>query len=122
MKYDLHFRVNITPKCFFFSFIGALACTHTKWTHKLDFPTLDFPYVDFPQMQYPLSDNEDANRREEDRCLQLVREKIHEYNSKATPVAAAIVEPIQGEGGDRYATPYFFKQLQAILKQVLMLW
>ena len=47
-----------------------------------------------------------------------VRDKIAEYNAKGSPVAAAIVEPIQGEGGDRYATPYFFQQLQKILKQV----
>ena len=50
-----------------------------------------------------------------------VRDKIQEYNAKGSPVAAAIVEPIQGEGGDRYATPYFFQQLQTILKQVRQL-
>ena len=55
------------------SVAGALACTHTRWTHKMDFPTLDWPYTDFPQLLYPLSDNVDANRREEDRCLQMVR-------------------------------------------------
>ncbi len=38
---------------------------------------------------------------------------------KATrPVAALIVEPIQGEGGDNHASIYFFTQLQKICKEV----
>ena len=47
-----------------------------------------------------------------------VRDKIKAYNAKGKPVAVAIVEPIQAEGGDRYATPYFFTQLQKIIKKV----
>ena len=52
---------------------GALSCTHTKWSHKLDFPAFDWPIADFPQLKYPLKENEEANRKEEDRCLQTVR-------------------------------------------------
>ena len=48
-----------------------------------------------------------------------VRNKISEYSAKGKPVAMAIVEPIQGEGGDRYASAYFFTELQKILKKVV---
>lgn len=47
-----------------------------------------------------------------------VRRKIDEYNAKGKPVAGIIVEPIQAEGGDNYASADFFKELQAICKDV----
>ena len=64
----------------------------------------------------------DIRSRDRVSCVWQVRDKISEYNAKGSPVAAAIVDPIQGEGGDRYATPYFFQQLQKILKQVRQLY
>jgi len=47
-----------------------------------------------------------------------VRERIAEYNRHGTPVAAVIVEPIQGEGGDNHASGDFFRQLQQICIEV----
>ena len=52
--------------------IGALMMTHTKWMHKLDFPSIDWPIADFPQYKHPLLGNTEQNRREEARCLQQV--------------------------------------------------
>ena len=46
--------------------------THTKWMHKLDFPSIDWPITDFPKTKYPLSDNVGQNSQEEARCLQQV--------------------------------------------------
>ena len=37
-----------------------------------------------------------------------------------TPAAAVIVEPIQAEGGDKHASPMFFRGLQEICKKVRM--
>lgn len=43
---------------------------------------------------------------------------IDEKNSKNTsPVAACIVEPILSEGGDKHASPAFFRSLRAILSK-----
>ena len=50
-------------------------------------------------------------------CFQI-RSTIEEYNAKGVPVAAMIIEPIQAEGGDNYASPQFFVDLQAVLKEV----
>ena len=47
-----------------------------------------------------------------------VRDQIQAYSEKGAPVAAVIVEPIQAEGGDNYASADFFRQLQAITKEV----
>ena len=51
---------------------GALALTHTKWAHKLDFPQPDWPVADFPLRKYPLDQFTQENEREEERCLDMV--------------------------------------------------
>lgn len=47
-----------------------------------------------------------------------VEELIEKWEKKGNPVAGIIVEPIQAEGGDNHASPYFFQQLQKIAKKV----
>jgi len=96
---------------------GALACSHAKWNHKLDFPTFDWPIAEFPQVKYPLEDNKEYNRKQENRSIQDVRSKIEEYNRKGKPVAGLIIEPIQGEGGDNQASAEFFRDLQQVCKE-----
>lgn len=93
--------------------LGALSCTHSKAIHKLDVPAFDWPIARFPRYKYPLEENERENAQEDERCLAHVEQLIHEYQSKA-PVAAMIVEPIQGEGGDNRGSASFFKGLRTI--------
>ena len=48
-----------------------------------------------------------------------VRDKFEEYNyQKKRPVAGVLLEAIQAEGGDKYASPRFFRELQSIIKEV----
>lgn len=72
---------------------------------------------------------------EEQRCLDQVRD-LFEQNKIDQPIAAAIIEPIQSEGGhqlylyitmysslytyigDRHASPEFFRKLHAICIEV----
>ncbi|EGG16939.1 4-aminobutyrate transaminase [Cavenderia fasciculata] len=63
---------------------------------------------------YPLAAHEKENRAEEDRCLAEVEHLIKTWH---IPVAGLIVEPIQAEGGDNWATPYFFQQLRDLTKR-----
>lgn len=99
---------------------GSLSTTRSKAIHKLDIPAFDWPQAPFPQLKYPLSQFAQENRQEEDRCLQQVETIIKSLNGK---VAALIVEPVQSEGGDNHATPYFFQKLRDITKDngVLMI-
>ncbi|XP_050393587.1 4-aminobutyrate aminotransferase, mitochondrial isoform X2 [Patella vulgata] len=97
--------------------MGALALTHTKWVHKLDFPQPNWPIAPFPALQYPLDEFVRENREEEDRCLNTVRELFEKWRLKGNPVAGIAVEPVQCEGGDNHATPYFFQGLQDIAKE-----
>ncbi|KAK2172895.1 hypothetical protein NP493_921g01049 [Ridgeia piscesae] len=97
--------------------MGATATTHSKWSCKLDYPSVDWPIADFPRLKYPLDVYAAENRQEENRCLEQVECRIHEYAKKGTDVAGVIIEPIQAEGGDNHASPYFFQQLQKICKE-----
>ncbi|KAH9498854.1 hypothetical protein Btru_004832 [Bulinus truncatus] len=97
--------------------MGALALTHTKWTHKLDFPSPDWPIASFPYLKYPLENFVQENAKEEARCLAEVEDLIGQYKKKDNPVACVAIEPIQCEGGDNFASPQFFQGLQDICKK-----
>ncbi|XP_060571459.1 4-aminobutyrate aminotransferase, mitochondrial-like [Ruditapes philippinarum] len=94
--------------------MGALACTHSKWLHKLDLPQPDWPVVRFPDLKYPLECNTAENKAEESKVLEEVEDKIEEYNKKGLPVAGIIIEPVQCEGGDNFASKEFFQGLRDI--------
>jgi len=114
-----------SPNLSILSFVGgfhgrttaSLSCCHAKPAHKLDFPTLPWPHAPFPQLKYPLSDHVQENVAEETRCLKEVERLIEEKAEEGQTVAGVVIEPIQGEGGDNWASPSFFKQLQAICKK-----
>jgi 4-aminobutyrate aminotransferase / (S)-3-amino-2-methylpropionate transaminase len=91
--------------------LGALSATRSKAIHKLDVPAFAWPVVPFPAAKFPLNENVHENSQLEAACLQAVGEALD-----ADPdIAALIVEPIQGEGGDRHASPAFFRALRELL-------
>ncbi|CAB3224528.1 unnamed protein product [Arctia plantaginis] len=97
--------------------MGALTTTRSKALHKLDIPA--FPWglgPTFPRYQYPLNEFTRENKKEDEKSLAEVAAAINKFK-KNRPVAALIVEPIQGEGGDNEASPEFFRALQKLCKQ-----
>jgi 4-aminobutyrate aminotransferase/(S)-3-amino-2-methylpropionate transaminase len=94
--------------------LGALSATRSKAIHKLDFPAFDWPVVPFPSNRFPLADHIDDNRAAEARSLELVEDILRKAGGT---VAALIVEPVQGEGGDRHASAAFFRSLRALTTQ-----
>jgi 4-aminobutyrate aminotransferase/(S)-3-amino-2-methylpropionate transaminase len=93
---------------------GSLSTTRSKPIHKLDIPAFDWPQAPFPVLKYPLSEHEAENAKEEQRCLDETERLLQEYHNK--PVAV-VVEPVQSEGGDNHATPFFFRGLREITKK-----
>lgn len=99
---------------------GSLSVTNSKAGIKVDFPAFDWPHAPFPELKYPLDDpaNIRENQAEENRCLEEIEEIFHSYNNvKKRPVAALIIEPIQGEGGDRIASDQFYRNLKKICEK-----
>eukprot|EP00003_Mantamonas_plastica_P004205 TRINITY_DN1331_c0_g1_i4.p1 TRINITY_DN1331_c0_g1~~TRINITY_DN1331_c0_g1_i4.p1 ORF type:complete len:418 (+),score=132.13 TRINITY_DN1331_c0_g1_i4:372-1625(+) len=97
--------------------LGSLSATRSKAMAKVDIPAFHWPTAPFPQLKYPLNEFEAENAAEEARCLAALDEVIGnsmKENSEFAPVAAVVVEPIQAEGGDRHASPAFFKGIRDI--------
>ncbi|KAI4701805.1 hypothetical protein J4E89_010650 [Alternaria sp. Ai002NY15] len=93
---------------------GSLSTTRSKPIHKLDIPAFDWPQAPFPVLKYPLHEHEAENAAEEQRCLDETESILLNYHS---PPAAVVIEPIQSEGGDNHATPFFFRGLRALTKK-----
>lgn len=55
-----------------------------------------------------MADFEHENKREEDRCLDEVRDIIKGRRDEGKDVAALIIEPITGIN-NQIATPYFYR-------------
>ncbi|GFS19499.1 4-aminobutyrate aminotransferase, mitochondrial [Elysia marginata] len=97
--------------------MGALALSHSKWFHNLDFPAFNWPIATFPTLKYPLEEFYKENIAEDARCLAEVEDKIESAKKAGQPVACVASEPMQCEGGDRYASPQFFQGLQDICQK-----
>lgn len=102
-KYGFHGRL-----------FGSLSTTRSKPIHKLDIPAFDWPQAPFPMLKYPLSEHESENAAEEARCLAETEDVIQNFHN---PVAAAVIEPVQSEGGDNHASPAFFRGIREITKR-----
>lgn len=92
--------------------LGALSATRSKVVHKLDFPAFDWPVLPFPANRFPLEDHAEKNRALEANILARVEAIL-----ATEDVAAVIIEPIQGEGGDRHASAAFFHGLRRLTRQ-----
>lgn len=103
--------------CFHGRTFGSLSITNSKSAIKVDMPAFEWPHAPFPNLKYPLEENIKENRNEESRCLEETEDLLASWKNNGRPVAAVIIEPIQGEGGDRAATDDFFNKLGALCKK-----
>ena len=77
-----------------------------------DFPGFDWPRVEAPWIRHPRTPENDAETAaSEARSLERVASLLDE---RAGRIAAIIIEPIQGEGGDRHFRPSFLQALRRL--------
>ncbi|VEU22849.1 DEKNAAC103925 [Brettanomyces naardenensis] len=93
---------------------GSLSTTHSKPIHKLDIPAFPWPTAPFPTVKYPLEDHVEENKAEDERCL---KELDHVLSTFPHQIAAAIIEPVQSEGGDNHASATFFQGVRELTKK-----
>jgi 4-aminobutyrate aminotransferase/(S)-3-amino-2-methylpropionate transaminase len=91
--------------------LGPLSATHSKAIHKADLPAFPWPTAPFPARRFPLAQHAEENARTEAGALAEL-EKI--LDAHAGRVAAVLIEPVQSEGGDRHASPAFFRRVQEL--------
>lgn len=94
--------------------IAGMTATHSKVIHKADLPAFGWPTAIFPAARWPRERYADENLRAEAEALTSLEHLLDKYAGR---VAAVLVEPIQSEGGDRHASPAFFRGVQALAKQ-----
>jgi L-lysine 6-transaminase len=94
----------------------TLTLTNTTDPRKTAyFPKFDWPRVTNPKVEFPLNADRTADvaRREALSIAQMERA----FEANKDDIAAIIIEPIQGEGGDNHFRPEFFKELRRIADQ-----
>jgi len=91
----------------------TLSLTNTQDPNKyLYFPQFDWPRVENPKALFPLTgDNLKKTREAEARSLGQIRAIL---TARGPDVAAILLEPVQGEGGDNHFTPEFWQGLRAL--------
>src|SRR5438270_8901714 len=93
----------------------TLSLTNTDPKKTQYFPKFDWPRIDNPKLRFPL--DEDVEQREAatiDQAKRFLAERKDD-------VAAFIMEPIQGEGGDNHFRPEFFKAVRQLCDENDML-
>ncbi|MFH0946915.1 MAG: L-lysine 6-transaminase [Planctomycetota bacterium] len=90
----------------------TLSLTNTDRVKIEDFPVFPWPRVLNPKLRFPLSGEvlAEVARAEQ----QAVREIEDAFARNPHDIAAIIIEPIQGEGGDNHFRPEFFRELRRL--------
>jgi L-lysine 6-transaminase len=91
----------------------TLSLTNTADPRKTQyFPKFDWPRIDNPKLRFPLTEENlaDAEKREKV-ALEQAKQFLAERKDE---IAAFIMEPIQGEGGDNHFRPEFFRAIRQL--------
>jgi 4-aminobutyrate aminotransferase/(S)-3-amino-2-methylpropionate transaminase len=91
--------------------LGPLSATHSKAIHKADLPAFAWPMAPFPANRFPRARHADENARAEASAVAALEAILDAHRGR---VAAVLVEPVQSEGGDRHASPAFFRKVQEL--------
>ncbi len=91
----------------------TISMTNTDDARKyLYFPKFDWPRVINPKLRFPVTDEVLADvKRVEEIAIAQIETALQQYPGD---IAALIIEPIQGEGGDNHFRPEFFAELRRL--------
>jgi L-lysine 6-transaminase len=90
----------------------TLSLTNTDPVKTDLYPKFHWPRIHNPVVKFPLNDVNLAKvKRDEETALSQIKTAFRENKDD---IAAIIIEPIQGEGGDNHFRPEFFKSLRQL--------
>ncbi|MDH4070799.1 MAG: L-lysine 6-transaminase [Ignavibacteria bacterium] len=90
----------------------TMSMTNTQPAKTALFPKFNWPRVLNPVLRFPLTEEHLAvTIREEKESVAAMQKAFQEHKDD---IAAIILEPIQGEGGDNHFRPEFFTQLRKL--------
>ena len=90
----------------------TLSLTNTDPIKTKFFPKFDWPRIDNPHLSFPITDDiiNDVIIKEK-KALDQINQAV---TNNPNDIAALIIEPIQGEGGDNHFRQEFFKELKSL--------
>lgn len=95
----------------------SISLTNTADPRKTQyFPKFDWPRLTCPKLSFPVTGDV---LRETAQAEDLVEREIREACARfPNDIAALIIEPIQGEGGDNHFRPEFFSRLRRLADEL----
>ncbi|MCS6966171.1 MAG: aminotransferase class III-fold pyridoxal phosphate-dependent enzyme, partial [Candidatus Kapabacteria bacterium] len=90
----------------------TLSLTNTDPLKTMYFPKFSWPRIHNPALCFPITE-EVLERviREEEQAIEHIKQAFVEHRDD---IAAIIIEPIQGEGGDNHFRPHFLQALRQL--------
>jgi L-lysine 6-transaminase len=90
----------------------TLSLTNTDPAKTLYFPKFDWPRIVNPKLGFPVTDEVvEAVRRQEEIAISQIKDALVRHPHE---IAALVIEPIQGEGGDNHFRGEFFEALREL--------
>lgn len=90
----------------------CMSLTNTDPTKTALFPQFQWPRVSSPFLQFPVDDAEiERVTKAEDLAIRQIKQAFVDHPDD---IAAIIIEPIQGEGGDNHFRPSFLQTLRTL--------
>lgn len=90
----------------------SLSVTNTDPAKTLYFPKFPWPRLPTPAMRFPQDEAAQSEVRELERLTLARAERA--FDIHGADIAAILIEPIQGEGGDNHFRPEFLKGLRRL--------
>ena len=90
----------------------TLSLTNTDPIKTKYFPKFDWPRIDNPHLTFPITDDVIKNVQHKEK--ESLKQIIDALKNNPNDIAALIIEPIQGEGGDHHFRGEFFKKLKEL--------
>jgi L-lysine 6-transaminase len=92
----------------------TMSLTNTDPVKIKYYPKFNWPRITNPKVSFPLEKHLDEVVAAEEQARREVKEAIRQHGSD---IAALIIEPIQGEGGDNHFRPEFLQFLREITEE-----
>ena len=89
----------------------TMSVTNTDPTKTDYFPKFDWPRIDNPKVTFPIADHLAEIEAAEKKAIDQIEKAIAD---NPDDIAAILIEPVQGEGGDNHFRKEFFQALRKI--------
>ena len=89
----------------------TLSLTNTDPTKTDLFPKFDWPRITNPKITFPIENHFEEIIQLENQAISEIKQAFTDFPND---IAAIIIEPIQGEGGDNHFRPEFMKKIREL--------